>query len=289
MMLLQGLANGVILGSLFALLGVGLTIVYGVMDIPNFAQAGVITLGAYIMLALNQGVGLDFWLAAAIGILATGVISVLTERLAYRFVRDRPMAAPVVALGLLLVLDNSALELWGGAHVSLSPPYAAGLLRLGPVVIPGVGLAVVGLTALALVILHLLLQRTRMGRAIRAVSQNPEAAAILGIELERQYVIAFFISGILAGVTALAYAPTYAVFPYMADTVILNGFVVVILGGLGSVSGAVTAGLFLGIAESFAALYVSAAYQTMLGFAVLLLVIVLRPGGLFATRSRRIA
>lgn len=288
-MLLQGLANGIILGSLFALLGVGLTIVYGVMDIPNFAQAGVITLGAYIMLALNQGVGLDFWLAAAIGILATGIISVLTERLAYRFVRDRPMAAPVVALGLLLVLDNSALELWGGAHVSLSPPYAAGLVRLGPVVIPGVGLAVVGLTAVALVILHLLLQRTSVGRAIRAVSQNPEAAASLGIELERQYVIAFFISGVLAGVTALAYAPTYAVFPYMADTVILNGFVVVILGGLGSVSGAVTAGLLLGIAESFAALYVSAAYQTMLGFAILLLVIVLRPGGLFATRSRRIA
>jgi branched-chain amino acid transport system permease protein len=289
MMLLQGLTNGIILGSLFALLGVGLTIVYGVMDIPNFAQAGVITLGAYIMLWLNQGIGLNFWVAAALGIVATGIISVLTERLAYQFVRDRPMAAPVVALGLLLVLDNSALELWGGAHVSLTPPYAAGIVRLGPVVIPGVGLAVVVLAALALVVLHLLLQRTSVGRAIRAVSQNPEAAAILGIELERQYVIAFFISGILAGVTALAYAPTYAVFPYMADTVILNGFVVVILGGLGSVSGAVTAGLLLGIAESFAALYVSAAYQTMLGFAVLLLVIVLRPGGLFATRSRRIA
>lgn len=288
-MLLQAVANGLVLGSLFALLGVGLTIVYGVMDIPNFAQAGVITVGAYVMLSLNQGVGLNFWLAVLIGILATGVLSVLTERLAYRFVRTRPMAAPVVALGLLLILDNSALELWGGAHVSLSPPYGAAILRLGPVVVPGVGVAVVVLTALALVALNLLLQRTKVGRAIRAVSQNPEAAAILGIELERQYIIAFFISGVLAGVTALAYAPTYAVFPYMADTVILNGFVVVILGGLGSVSGAVTAGLLLGLVESFGALYVSAAYQTMFGFAVLLLVIVLRPTGLFSTTARRVA
>lgn len=288
-MLLQGLANGLVLGALFALLGVGLTLVYGVMDIPNFAQAGVITLGAYVMLSLNQGLGLNFWLAVAIGIVATGVISVLTERIAYRFVRTRPMAAPVVALGLLLVLDNSALELWGGAHVSLSPPYGATILRLGPVVVPGVGVAVVALTALSLVLLYLLLQRTRIGRAIRAVSQNPEAAAILGIDLERQYITAFFISGILAGITALAYAPTYAVFPYMADTIILNGFVVVILGGLGSVSGAVTAGLLLGFVESFSALYVSAAYQTMFGFAVLLLVIVARPSGLFATRSRRVA
>ena len=288
-MLLQGLANGLVLGALFALLGVGLTIVYGVMDIPNFAQAGVITLGAYIMLSLNQGLGLNFWLAVAIGVVATGVISVLTERVAYRFVRTRPMAAPVVALGLLLVLDNSALELWGGAHVSLSPPYGATTFHIGSVVVPGVGVAVIALTALSLVLLYLLLQRTKIGRAIRAVSQNPEAAAILGIDLERQYVTAFFISGILAGITALAYAPTYAVFPYMADTIILNGFVVVILGGLGSVSGAVTAGLLLGFVESFSALYVSAAYQTMFGFAVLLLVIVARPSGLFATRSRRVA
>lgn len=288
-MLLQGLANGIILGALFALLGVGLTVVYGVMDIPNFAQAGVITLGAYIMLWCNQTLMLNFWVAALAGILTTGVISVLTERVAYRFVRTRPLAAPVVALGLLLVLDNSALDLWGGAHVSLSPPYDAFLVRLGPVIIPGVGLAVVVIAALALIALHLLLRYSRVGRAIRAVSQNPEAAAIVGIDLEMQYVVAFFISGILAGVTALAYAPTFAVYPYMADNIILNGFVVVILGGLGSVWGAVVAGLLLGIIESFAALYVSDAYQTMFGFAVLLAVIVLRPGGLFNTRSRRFA
>mgnify|MGYP001555075792 FL=1 len=288
-MLLQALVSGVVLGSLFALLAVGLTLVYGVMEVPNFAQAGVITLAAYVMLWLNQTIGWPFWLAVAGGVLAGGVLSVLTERFAYRFVRTRPLAAPVVALGLLLVLDNSALELWGGDHVSLSPPYAGDVLYLGPTTLPAVGAAMILATVVALLALHLLLKHTRTGRAIRAVSQNPEAAAILGIRLERQYVIAFFISGILAGVAAFASGPMYAVFPYMAEEVLLNAFVVVILGGLGNVWGAVAGGLLLGILESLSAVYLSAAYQTTVGFTVLLLIIVLRPAGLFATGARRVA
>ncbi len=288
-MLFQAILNGIVLGSLYALLGAGLTLVYGVMEVPNFAQAGVITLAAYVMLWLNQGVGLPFWVAVACGILAAGVLSVLTERLAYRYVRTRPLAAPVVALGLLLVLDNSALELWGGDHVSLSPPYAADVVHIGSATVSAVGVAVVVTAAAALLVLHLVLSRTSVGRAIRAVSQNSEAAAILGIDLERQYVVAFLISGLLAGVAAFAYAPTYAVFPYMADNIILDAFVVVILGGLGNVWGAVSGGLLVGVVESLGAVYGSAAYQAVFGFAVLLLVIVFRPSGLFTTRSRRVA
>jgi branched-chain amino acid transport system permease protein len=288
-LLLQAIANGIVLGSLFALLGVGLTLTYGVMEVPNFAQAGVITLAAYAMLWLNQTAGLSFWLAVAGGLVVGAVVSVLTERLAYRFVRTRPLAAPVVALGMLLVLDNIALVLFGGDHVSLSPPYAGDVVNIGPTSVPAVGVALIVTTAAALVVLWLFLQHTRTGRAIRAVSQNAEAAATLGIRLERQYVISFLISGILAGLAAFAYGPMYAVFPYMADTVLLNAFVVVVLGGLGNVWGAAVCGLLLGLLESFGAVYISAAYQTLFGFAVLLLMIVLRPAGLFATGSRRIA
>lgn len=288
-MLLQALLNGIVLGSMLALLAVSLTIVFGVMDVPNFAQGGVITLSAYVMLSLHESLHSPFWVAVLGGVAAAGVISVLTERFAYRFVRHRPLAAPAVALGLLLVLDNSALQIWGGEHVSLTPPYAAGLLRIGPAVVPGVGVAVVATALASLILLHLLLSKTRVGRAIRAVSQNSEAAAIVGIRLERQYVMAFFISGVLAGLAAFAYAPTYAVFPYMADGILLNAFVVVILGGLGNVWGAVAAGLLLGVVESLGAVYVSASYQTVFGFAILLLVIVFRPSGLFTTSSGRVA
>jgi branched-chain amino acid transport system permease protein len=286
---LQAIANGVVLGSLFALLGVGLTLTYGVMEVPNFAQAGVITLAAYTMLWLDQSAGWPFWLAVAGGLAMGGIISVLTERLAYRFVRARPLAAPVVALGMLLVLDNTALLLFGGDHVSLSPPYAGDVIYLGPVSIPAVGVALVATAALALAALHLFLQHTRTGRAIRAVSQNAEAAATLGIRLERQYVVAFLISGVIAGLAAFAYGPMYAVFPYMADAILLNAFVVVVLGGLGNVVGAAVSGLLLGLLESFGAIYVSAAYQTLLGFAVLLAMIALRPSGLFSSGERRVA
>lgn len=288
-MFLQAVANGVVLGSLFALLGVGLTLTYGVMEVPNFAQAGVITLAAYTMLWLDQSAGWPFWLAVLGGLAMGGVVSVLTERVAYRFVRTRPLAAPVVALGMLLVLDNIALVLFGGDHVSLSPPYAGDVIHLGPVSIPAVGVALVATAAVSLLGLYLFLQRTRTGRALRAVSQNAEAAAMLGVRLERQYGIAFFISGILAGLAAFAYGPVYAVFPYMADAILLNAFVVVVLGGLGNVVGAAAAGLLLGLLESFGAVYVSAAYQTLIGFAVLLLMIVLRPSGLFSSGERRVA
>jgi branched-chain amino acid transport system permease protein len=286
---LQAIANGIVLGSLFALLGVGLTLTYGVMEVPNFAQAGVITLAAYTMLWLDQSAGWPFWLAVAGGLAMGGVISVLTERVAYRFVRSRPLAAPVVALGMLLVLDNTALLLFGGDHVSLSPPYAGDVIYLGPVSIPAVGVALVATAAIALLALHLFLQHTRSGRAIRAVSQNAEAAATLGIRLERQYVVAFLISGVIAGLAAFAYGPMYAVFPYMADAILLNAFVVVVLGGLGNVIGAALSGLLLGLLESFGAIYVSAAYQTLLGFAVLLAMIALRPSGLFSSGERRVA
>jgi branched-chain amino acid transport system permease protein len=285
----QAVANGVVLGALFALLGAGLTLTYGVLQVPNFAQAGVITLAAYTMLWLNQSARWSFWLAVAGGLAVGGAISVLTERVAYRFVRTRPLAAPVVALGMLLILDNIALVLFGGDHVSLSPPYAGDVIHLGPVNVPAVGVALVATAALALLGLYLFLQRTRIGRALRAVSQNAEAAAMLGIRLERQYAVAFFISGILAGLAAFAYGPMYAVFPYMADAVLLNAFVVVVLGGLGNVVGAAVSGLLLGLLESFGAVYVSAAYQTLIGFAVLLLMIVLRPSGLFSSSERRIA
>lgn len=287
-MLAQTLVEGVVLGSLFALLGVGLTLVFGVMDVPNFAQAGVITLAAYVMLWLQQR-GLPFWLAVALGVLFAGVLSALTERFAYRFVRTRPLAAPAVALGLLLVLDNMALLLWGGDHVSLSTPYEAAVLRFGGVEVPAVSAVLVLTTAVALVMLQLFLHRTSVGRAIRAVSQNAEAAAILGIRPQTQYVTAFFVSGLLAGIAAFAYAPTYAVFPYMADAVLLNAFVVVILGGLGNVWGAVLGGLLLGVVETVGAVYVSDAYQTAFGFGLLLLMLVFRPTGLFTTGTRRVA
>ncbi|WP_436498217.1 branched-chain amino acid ABC transporter permease [Actinokineospora sp. HUAS TT18] len=284
----QVLVNGVFLGCLFAVVAVGLTLIYGVMAVPNFAHAGVIVVAAYATLVVSDA-GAPFGLAAAAGIVCGGVVSVLTELLAYRWVVDTPAAAPAVALGLLLILQNVALHGFGGEGRSMDTPYDTVLLTVGPVSLSGVKAALVVLAAISLTALHLLLSRTSLGRAMRAVAQDREAAAILGVPLRRQYTLAFLVAGMLAGVAAVAYAPTFQVSPHMADHILLSAFVVVVLGGLGSVWGAVAGGLILGVVESLGSAYISPAYQSAFGFLMLVIILVFRPEGLRSTNARRVA
>ncbi|GAB3673047.1 branched-chain amino acid ABC transporter permease [Actinocorallia lasiicapitis] len=286
--MIQVLTNGVFLGCLFAVVAVGLTLVYGVMEVPNFAHAGVIVLAAYTTWSVGQA-GVPFGLAALAGIAAGGLVSVLTEVFAYRWIIDRPAAAPAVALGLLLILQNVALRGFGGEGKALDTPYDDVLFRAGSVSLSGVKAALILLAIVSLLGLHLLLSRTSLGRAMRAVAQDREAAAMLGIPMRRQYTLAFLIAGLLAGVAAVAYAPTFQVSPFMADEVLLSAFVVVVLGGLGSVWGAVAGGLVLGIVESLGAAYVSSAYQSAFGFLMLVIILVWRPNGLLSTNARRVA
>lgn len=286
--MLQALANGVVLGSLFAVLAVGLTLVYGVMQVPNFAHAGVVTVACYSIYAI-QHAGAPFWIACLAGLVIAALVSLITELVAYRFVRERPHAAPAVALGLLLILDNAVLMIFGGEGKAMSPPYASDTIQLGPVTLSAVKFAVVLIAVVSIAAMALLLSRTPVGRTIRAVAQDREAAAILGIKVERQFAAAFIISGLLAGAAAIAFAPTTALTPYMTDFVILNAFVVVVLGGLGSVWGAIGGGLLLGVIETIAATYADAAYQTVFGFVVLVAVLVFRPSGLFSNKAVRTA
>ncbi|MDT0309974.1 branched-chain amino acid ABC transporter permease [Streptomyces sp. DSM 44917] len=284
----QVLVNGVFLGCLFAVVAVGLTLVFGVMEVPNFAHAGVIVLAAYATWWASDA-GAPFVLAALFGVACGGVVSVVTEVLAYRWIIGKPAAAPAVALGLMLVLQNSALGMYGGEGRSLDTPYDDVLIEVGGVSLSGVRAALIVLALVSLAALHLVLSRTSLGRAMRAVAQDRDAAAMLGIPMRRQYTLAFLVAGLLGGVAAVAYAPTFQISPYMADEVLLSAFVVVVLGGLGSVPGAVIGGLVLGVVESLGAAYISSAYQSAFGFLLLVLVLVLRPGGLVGTNARRVA
>lgn len=284
----QVLVNGVFLGCLFAVVAVGLTLIYGVMEVPNFAHSGIIALSAYATYSAHQH-GAPFVLAAVVGILTGGVLSVLTEQVAYRWVRDKPAAAPAVALGLLLILQNVALRIYGGEGKALDAPYDHAILRLAGVSLSGVKVALIVIAIVALLGLSTLLSRTSLGRAVRAVAQDREAAAMLGIPMQRQYTLAFLIAGLLGGVAAVAYAPTFQVTPYMADEILLSAFVVVVLGGLGSVWGAVAGGLVLGVVESLGSAYISSSYQSAFGFLALVVVLVARPTGLLTTTTRRVA
>ena len=218
--------------------------------------------------------GAPFVVAVLVGLAAGALVSVATELLAYRWVRSNPAAAPAVALGLLLILQNTALRLWSGEGKALDTPYQSALLRVGGVSLSGVKLALIVVAAVSLGALGLVLARTSLGRAVRAVAQDREAAAMLGIPVQQQYTLAFLIAGLLGGVSAIAYAPTFQISPYMADEVLLSAFVVVVIGGLGSIAGAVVGGLVLGIVESLGAYYLSSAYQSAFGFIALVVILV---------------
>lgn len=284
----QVLANGIVLGCLFAVVAVGLTLIYGVMEVPNFAHSGIIALSAYASYTVSQ-FGAPFVVSAIAGILTGGAISALTEVGAYRWVRGKPVAAPAIALGLLLILQNTALRIYGGEGKALNTPYDRAIVSFAGITLSGVKVALVVITVVSVAALALLLARTSFGRAVRAVAQDRDAAAMLGIPLQRQYTLAFIIAGLLGGVAAIAYAPTFQISPFMADEVLLSGFVVIVLGGLGSVWGAVLGGLALGIVESLGAAYISAPYQSAFGFLALVVILVVRPSGLLATTGRRVA
>lgn len=284
----QVLANGVVLGFLYAGVAVGLTLIYGVMEVPNFAHSGVIALSAFATWTASQH-GAPFVLAAVAGIVVGGVVSALTEILAYRWVRDNPLAAPAIALGLLLILENVGLRIYGGEGKALNTPYDENILHIGGIALSGVKVALVFITLVSLAALSLLLSRTSLGRAVRAVAQDREAAAMLGIPMQRQYTLAFVIAGLLGGVSAVSFAPTYQVSPFMADVVLLSAFVVIVIGGLGSVWGAIIGGLGLGIVESLGAAYISASYQSAFGFIALVIILVWKPAGLLSAAGKRVA
>lgn len=283
----QALLNGLFLGSLFTLVALGLTLVYGVMEIPNFAHAGVMVLAAYTTWSV-ENLGAPFLVAAGAGIAIAGLLSVLTEVVAYRWIRNNPSAAPAIALGLLLILQNTALVIWGGEGKALDTPYDTWTMYLGDVAISGVKVVVVATAAIAVAVLGVVLNRTSLGRSIRAVAQDREAAMLLGVSVKRQYILAFLLAGLLGGLAAVVFAPTFQVSPFMADSLLLSAFVVVVVGGLGSILGAVIGGLALGLVESLGATFIDPAYQSAFGFLFLVAVLVFRPTGIRSVAAQRV-
>ncbi|WP_069813793.1 branched-chain amino acid ABC transporter permease [Streptomyces sp. TP-A0874] len=280
--------DAVTLGSLYALLAVGLSLVYGVVGIPHFAQAGVLATAALLMVFLGTA-GLPFVAMVLIGMLAAGVLAILIERLAYTpILRGNPtaVAGPAVALGILLILDSANLLVWGAQRRVIPVPYGSTSVTLLGERIAVLRLVVVGLAVIAITALQLFLRRTRTGRSIVAVSQDQVAARLVGVGVRRTTTAAFFISGLLAGVAALAFGTLTPAYPYMADTVILSAFVVIIIGGLGSVPGAIVGGFLVGIAEVAGTALISGAYAPVYAFVVLLAVLMVKPNGLFGRKVR---
>lgn len=283
--------NGLFLGSMYAVFALGYTLVFGVLDILNLAHAAVFMVSSFVALELVERLHLDVFLALPITMTVAGVIGLALERIAFRPLRaraDSNIAGLISSLAMATILGALALEIWGpntavypeAALQHANEPIFGTLSRLQ--------LLVIGVAVALFVALTVLVKRTRLGRELRAVAESPRAARVVGVNVDRAIAASFFISSALGGAAGVLYGVAYRVIsPEMGESVLLKGLAVIIVGGMGSMPGAVIAGIALGLVETFVVAHLGGSYRDAVSFAGLFLILVLRPTGLFGAASAR--
>jgi branched-chain amino acid transport system permease protein len=278
----QELINGLVVGSLYALVALGLALVYGTMGIPNFAHGHLYMLGAYVAFFGVTVAHIGYWPALLLAVAVLAALGVLLERVVFRPLRSAPeVNAIIAAVGVLFFLQTLA-QIWFGADFRVLPTPYDHVVHLGGFVATQQQLVVIAAAAVLMVLLFLFLKRTLVGATIEAVAQNRAGAALVGIDTDRVSMLVFGISAGLAAAAATLIASISLISPTMGFSVILKAFAVIVLGGMGSIPGAIVGAFILAFAESFGGTYVSTSYQDVIAFAVLAIILAVKPTGLFA-------
>ncbi|BCN37031.1 branched-chain amino acid ABC transporter permease [Alicycliphilus denitrificans] len=281
----QALTNGLIIGLLYLLMAIGFTLVFGVMRVVNFAHGEFYMLGAFLAYVCVTRLQLPFLAAVLATFAVTLVAGWIIEVLVLKGFRGNELNGMISTIGLAMVLQNGALLVFGPDPQSM-PPVAEGVVSLGPIVLPMSRLYVVAFSIAVLVLLYLFLMHSKGGRALRAVVQDTEIASAQGIRSHLMYPLGFGIGVALAAVAGALMAPVFSVSPSIGSTPLLKAFIVVILGGLGSIPGAALASLLLGVVESAANTFMSSSMSDMLLFGFVILMLIFRPSGLLGKSGR---
>ncbi|WP_323042846.1 branched-chain amino acid ABC transporter permease [Gemmobacter sp.] len=275
------LVVGIMLGGIYAMVAVGLNLIFGVIRVVNFAQGEFVTLGLYGAYAAQMSIGMDPYLAVIVVVPLLFVLGAAIYYLLLRPLQNEPMMQVFATFGILIVSQNTLLALTGGIAYSVRSGVIGQSVSIGPVQI---GLSrIIVLVAATLVTLAVAawLRHTRNGRAIRAVAQDRKAARLMGIRVETVYTVTFGIGAALAGLAGCLLSPLYTMSPQIGMNFILPAFAVVVLGGLGSVLGAFVGGFIVGLTEALAGYYLDPALKHAVIFIVFIAVLVIRPSGLF--------
>jgi branched-chain amino acid transport system permease protein len=275
------LAVGLLLGGIYALVSVGLNLIFGVIRIVNFAQGEFVMLGMYGTYGLYSYLRLDSYLALAIVLPGLFLFGALVQRLILAPLRTEPTMQIFATFGLLMLIENVILAVTRGTAYSVTSPLAQTSVNIAGVQVGAVRLIALAAATLVAVVLGLFLKRTMMGRAIRAVAQDRSAARLMGVNVDRIYMLTFGIGAALAGLAGCLLTPIYTLSPQIGTSFILPAFAVVVLGGLGSVLGAYVGGFIVGLTEAFAGYYLDPALKYAVLFAVFIAVLIIRPSGLF--------
>jgi branched-chain amino acid transport system permease protein len=298
---IQQIINGLVLGSIYALVALGYTMVYGIMGLINFAHGEVVMIGAMVALTVIKQLlnsGMPVYLTLLIALTAAAVVCMAVgfaiERIAYRPLRKAPKLAPLItAIGVSIVLQNLAMLVWGRNYHAFPPILPTSEIDVFGATITSLQIAIIAIAALMMAGLIVLIHRTRLGRAMRATSENPPIAQLMGVNINQVISLTFIIGSALAAVAGLMVSANYSIAHYYMGFMLgLKAFTAAVLGGIGNIAGAVLGGILLGLIESLGAGYIGdltggflgSHYQDIFAFFVLICVLIFRPSGLIGEK-----
>jgi branched-chain amino acid transport system permease protein len=284
-MLLQAVINGILFGAVYATIGIGFSLVWGVMNIINVAHGSFIMIGAYLSYTLYTVAGVDPFLSIPLVMAVLFVLAYVIQKfLLNRVVRGSVFITLTFTFGLQILIANVCLLIWSADYRSVKLPYSSAGFQIGEVVIPLVRLGIFAAALILTGLFYLFMRRTKTGIAINATALNFEGAKTVGIDVFNIYAVTFGVSAALAGAAGCLISPIMSVNPFVGGPLVAKAFVIAILGGLGSTIGALVGGMVLGLVETVGTVFIPSSYQELLGFSVLVLVLVFRPQGLLGKR-----
>ena len=281
-MFFQQLINGLTAGSMYALIALGYTMVYGILKIINFAHGDIFMVGAFIGLFLIKLLHLSFIPAFLLSMFLTALLGIVVERVAYKPLRNSIKLGPLLsALGVSIFLSNFAQLAWGTETRPFPPSFVVKSFQFGGVTVTNLQLYVLVISLVLMGGLHLFVHKTKMGVAMRATSHNINTARLMGINTDNIITLTFAIGAALAAASGILVGVYYdAVYPVMGYTAGLKAFTAAVLGGIGSIPGAMLGGLLLGVAENLGAAYLSMGYRDAIAFGLLIIILLIKPAGL---------
>jgi len=275
----QQTVNGLAISGIYALIALGITVQFGLTRLLNFAQGAFVILGAYVAASLSR-LGLPFVLAALGAAAAIGLLSLAAERGLFRWTLNTPVNGFVISLGLVIVFEMSMVKIWS-AEIDRVPSPVHGTLEVFGVILTYQRMLLLGVSAALLAAFFVLLRFTSFGRSLRAVAEDREASEFVGLKTNRVITGAFVAGGVLAGIGGALVGVVFPFTPFSGGLYIVKGFIVAIVGGLGNVTGAVVGALLIGMVETYGVAYWEPAWKDGFGFVMLILIMTLRPQGLF--------
>ena len=282
----QQLLNALSLGSVYALFSLGFTLVFGVLGVINLSHGATFMLGSYVALLLVEKMALPLWLAVLAAMLVTGLIGMVVDYLILRPLRARnaPHLSPMIAsIGVAIMLTNLAQGLFGAENkrfpLGTIPEQS---ISIGDLHVTAVQIGIIAISFVLMVVLLVVMRRTQLGRALRAIAESPKAAALLGIHVEQLFLLTSFAAAALGGIAGVLVGLSFnAISPFMGQPMLHKGIAVIILGGMGDIRGAMIGGLFLGFAEVMSVAYLSSDFRDAVAFGLLFVILLVRPSGMF--------